>query len=80
MPLKTEWLKYTWCFSQVLYELSQLQIYCYNMKTHALTHLPGRFMPVYTIKSADQLSTISLENHKHPGDMYLGLLRKEYIK
>ena len=39
-----------------------------------LIHLAGRFMPVRTIKSADQLSTINLENHKHPKDIYLGLL------
>ena len=41
-----------------------------------LTHLAGRFMPVHTIKSADHLSTINFENHKHPEDMYLGLLTK----
>ena len=27
-------------------------------------------MPVRTIKSADHLYTINLENHKHPEDMF----------
>ena len=30
-------------------------------------------------KSADHLSTINLENHKHPKDMYLGLLTKSTL-
>ena len=30
-------------------------------------------------KSADHLSTINFENHKHPKDMYLGLLTKSTL-
>ena len=34
-----------------------------------LTQVAGRFMTVCSIKSEDRLSTINLENHKHPADM-----------
>ena len=46
----------------------------HDARNRFLTHSAGRFVPVRTIKSADHLSTINLENHKHPEDMYLGLL------
>ena len=36
-------------------------------------------MPVRTNKSADHLSTINTENHKHPEYMYLGLLTKSTL-
>ena len=42
----------------------------HDVVNHFLTHLVGRFMPVHTTKLADHLSTINLENHKHPKDMY----------
>ena len=44
-----------------------------------LTNLVGRFIPVCTFKSADHLFIINLDNHKHPEDMYLGLLTKSTL-
>ena len=41
-----------------------------------LTHLAGRSIPVCTFKSAIYNN---LDNHKHPEDMYLGLLTKSTL-
>ena len=63
--------------------LSQREDPCIHLIHHAfnrfIKHSEGMFMLVCTIKSSDHLSTINLENHKHPEDMYLGLLTKSTL-
>ena len=69
-------------FSSILptFTITNLCIYLIHYAINRfLAHLAGRFMPVRTIKSADHLSTINIENCKHPENMYLGLLTKSTL-